>query len=185
MTPITSWSLKLYQYFSQWVGLANSFVGLFPWVDERGVEDMRSWESTCTGHQLGLPVHCSVWSEKVVNLSFSLTLSSLHDPPGLLGSNTGTANTRLRSGGGEGTRGWRNLTNQDLLCWNCFAFSLRQTLCRFFMFVQSHYFENKIHLHYLWKAIQEDYFLARLTISPTGCPKKVYNRMLLEPQYTG
>ena len=23
---------------------------------------MRSWESTCTEHQLGLPVHCSVWS---------------------------------------------------------------------------------------------------------------------------
>ena len=73
---------------------------------------------------------CTARSEvKKMLSSFNLTLSSLHDPPGLLGSNTGAANTRLRSSGGEGTRGWRNLTNQDLLCWNCFAFFRRNFLC--------------------------------------------------------
>ena len=77
---------------------------------------------------------CTARSEVLMMLSsFNLTLSSLHDPPGLLGSNTGAANTRLRSSGGEGTRGWRDLTKQDLLCWNCFAFSLRHTFFRFFL----------------------------------------------------
>ena len=128
---------------------------------------------------------CTARSEVVMMLSsFNLTLSSLHDPPGLLGSNTGAANTRLRSSGGEGARGWRNLTNQDLLCWNCFAFFRRNFLC-FFMFLQSHYFENPIHLHNLWTAIQEDYFLAVQQFLQQGVPKKVYNRMLLELQRTG
>ena len=55
----------------------------------------------------------------------------------------------------------------------------------FFKVLQSHYFENPIHLHNLWTAIQEDYFLAVQQFLLQGVPKKVYNRMLLELQRTG
>ena len=143
-----------------------------------------SWFEVVSNWVSHLPFSASASTGLIELVSFNLTLSSLHDPPGLLGSNTGAANTRLRSSGGEGARGWRNLTNQDLLCWNCFAFFRRTFLC-FFMFVQSHYFENPIHLHNLWTAIQEDYFLAVQQFLQQGVPKKVYNRMLLELQSTG